>query len=106
MLALNFVFSKTKIFKLLFILFVIKQLLDNLTSDIDFYSAKQSIVGWVVVIQTETLHALSVLIFACFYVYELKKIVFREYLFLRMASFWKFRVYQFQPPPIPLKKLN
>ena len=27
---------------------------------------------------------------------ELKKIVFCKYLFLRMASFWKFRVYKFQ----------
>ena len=26
-----------------------------------------------------------------------KKIVFCEYLFLRMASFWKFRVYKFHP---------
>ena len=41
--ALNFVFSKIKMFKLLFILFVIKQLLSNLTSDIDTYSAKLSI---------------------------------------------------------------
>ena len=31
-------------FKLLFILFVIKQLLGNLTSDIDTYSAKLSII--------------------------------------------------------------
>ena len=44
LLALNFVFSKTKMFKLLFILFVIKQLLGNLTSDIDIYTAKQSVV--------------------------------------------------------------
>ena len=44
LLALNFVFSKTKMFKLLFILFVIKQSLGNLTSDIDVYSAKQSII--------------------------------------------------------------
>ena len=42
--ALNFVFSKIKMFKLLFILFVIKQLLGNLTSDIDIYSAKLSII--------------------------------------------------------------
>ena len=44
LLALNFVFSKIKMFKLLFILFVIKQLLGNLTSDIDIYSAKLSII--------------------------------------------------------------
>ena len=44
LLALNFVFSKTKMFKLLFILFVIKQSLGNLKSDIDVYSAKQSII--------------------------------------------------------------
>ena len=36
LLALNFAFSKIKMFKLLFILFVIKQLLGNLTSDIIF----------------------------------------------------------------------
>ena len=44
LLALNFVFSKIKMFKLLFILFVIKQLLGNLTSDIDIYSAKLGII--------------------------------------------------------------
>ena len=44
LLALNFVFSKIRMFKLLFILFVIKQLLGNLTSDIDIYSAKLSII--------------------------------------------------------------
>ena len=49
-----------------------------------------------VVIQIETLHTFNVLIFACIYFCELKKIVFCEYLFLRMASFWKFRVYKFQ----------
>ena len=42
--ALKFIFSKTKMFKLLFILFVIKQSLGNLTSDIDVYSAKESII--------------------------------------------------------------
>ena len=42
LLALNFIISKTKMFKFLFILFVIKQLLGNLTSDIDIYSAKLS----------------------------------------------------------------
>ena len=31
LLALNFIFGKTKIFKLMFILFVIKQLLSNVT---------------------------------------------------------------------------
>ena len=40
-------------------------------------------------------NTLSVLIFACIYFRELKKIVFREYLFSRMTSFWKFRVYKF-----------
>ena len=44
LLALNFVFSKIKMFKILFILFVIKQLLGNLTSDINIYSAKLSII--------------------------------------------------------------
>ena len=45
LLALNFVFSKTKMLKLLFILLVvIKQSLANLTSDINIYSAKLSII--------------------------------------------------------------
>ena len=44
LLALDFVFSKNNMFKLLFILFVIKQLLGNVTSGIDIYSAKQSII--------------------------------------------------------------
>ena len=43
LLALNFAFSKIKMFKLLFILFVIKQVLSNLTSDVNTYSAKLSI---------------------------------------------------------------
>ena len=40
LLALNFAFSKIKMLKFLFILFVIKQLLGNLTSDVNTYSAK------------------------------------------------------------------
>ena len=45
LLALNFVFSKNNMFKLLFILFVIKQLLGNVTSSgIDIYLAKRSII--------------------------------------------------------------
>ena len=44
LLVLNFVFSKTNIFKLLFIIFVIKQLLSNAQlSGTNIYSAKQSI---------------------------------------------------------------
>ena len=46
LLALNFVFSKTRMFKPLFILFVIKQLLGNVTLGIDIYSDKQSIIRW------------------------------------------------------------
>ena len=52
LLTLKFVFSKIKMLKLLFILFVIKQLLGNLTSDVDIYSPKLSIIrlgkgkGW------------------------------------------------------------
>ena len=45
LLALNFVFSKIKMFKLLFTFYVIKQLLGNLTSDINIYSVKISIIG-------------------------------------------------------------
>ena len=43
-LYLNLVFNETKMLKLLFILFVIKQLLGNLRLDIDIYSAKVSII--------------------------------------------------------------
>ena len=42
--ALNFFFCEAKMFKLLFILFVSKQLLGNLTSNIDTYSSKLSII--------------------------------------------------------------
>ena len=42
--ALNFVFSKIKMFKVLFIIFVTKQLLGNLISDIATYSSKLSII--------------------------------------------------------------
>ena len=44
LLALNFVSSKTKIIKLLLMLFVIKQLFGNATSGTDIYSDKQSII--------------------------------------------------------------
>ena len=40
LLALNCVFSKTKMFKVLFVLFVIKQLLGNITSDINIQPSK------------------------------------------------------------------
>ena len=43
--------------------------------------------------QIETLHTLSVLIFACIYFCELKKLYFASTYFLQLASFWKFRVY-------------
>ena len=51
----------------------------------------------VVIILIETLHILSILIFACTYFCELKKITFREYLCLQMASFWKFEFINFRP---------
>ena len=44
LLVLTFALSKTKMFKVLFISFVIKQLLTKVTSDIDIYSAKVSII--------------------------------------------------------------
>ena len=43
------------------------------------------------------MHTLSVLMFTCIYFCKRKKIVLCEYLFLQMASFWKFHVYKFQP---------
>ena len=46
LLALNLVSSKNKVLMLLFIILVIKQLLGNVTSGIDIYSAKQSIIQW------------------------------------------------------------
>ena len=33
----------------------------------------------------------------CIYFQELKKVIFCEYLFSRMASFWKCQVYKFKP---------
>ena len=108
MLALNFVFSKTKMFKLLFILFVINQITGQsnigyryLFSQDKHCPTRES---WVVIIQIETLHKLSVLIFACIYFCELKKIIFPEYLFYANGKFWKFRVYKFQPHRIKDKK--
>ena len=93
-----FLFSKTKMFKLLFILFVIKKIIGQriigcryFFGQAKYYPTREN---WVVIIQVETLHTSSVLIFAGIYFCELKKIVFREYLFLRMTSFWKFRVYE------------
>ena len=44
LLALNFVFIKTKIIKLLLIIVAIKQLVGNITPGINIYSAKQSII--------------------------------------------------------------
>ena len=44
LLALNLVSSKNRVFMLLFIILVIKQLLCNVTSSINIYSAKQSII--------------------------------------------------------------
>ena len=46
LLALNLVSSKNRVFMLLFIILVIKQLLCNVTSSINIYSAKQSIIQW------------------------------------------------------------
>lgn len=43
-LVTNITFSKIKMFKILFILFVTKQLLDKVTSDIDIYSVNPSII--------------------------------------------------------------
>ena len=42
---------------------------------------------WVVINQIETLHTLSILIFACIYFCELKKIVFHKYLFFPNGNF-------------------
>ena len=46
LLALSFVFRKTKMFKWLFILFVTKQLMRNVTFGTDIYSAKKRIIRW------------------------------------------------------------
>ena len=40
-------------------------------------------------------YTLSLLVFVCIYFREPKKILFREYLFSRMTSFWTFREYLF-----------
>ena len=105
LLALNFVFSKTESFKLLFILFVIKQLLGNVTSDINIQPSQ-------VLSDEGKLNGgnsgrnTAYLKLTHFYEYfcELKKLVFCEYLFLRMASFWKFWVYKFKPQSKKNKK--
>ena len=91
-------------FKLLFILFVIKPITGQRNIGYQYLFVKQSIIHWVVITQIETLHTLSVLIFACIYFCKLKKIVFPENLFLRMASFWKFAFINFNPKDKRLRK--
>ena len=81
-LALSFVFSKTKMFKLLFILFVMRQLLGNVTS-----------------VKTAYLKHTN------FHVYlflRAEEMYFMSIYFLRMPSFWKFQLYEFEP----LRKKN
>ena len=84
-------------FKLMFILFVIKQLLGNATSGINIYSAKQSIIRWGNLSGDKSDRNIA----------YLKHTNFRVYLFLRakkncisqvlIFSEWQFRVYKFQP---------
>ena len=85
-LYLNFAFSKTKMFKLLFILFVIKQLLGNLIlgyqylfSQGKYYLTRGS---QVVVILIETLHITSILIFT----FELKDIQLKDIWLMVLSS--------------------
>ena len=86
-------------FKLLFILFIIKQSLGNVTSGIDIYSDKQSIIRRGKLSGDNSDRNIAYLKHSNFCVYlflRAKKIILHEYLCLRMASFWKFRVYKFQ----------
>ena len=93
LLALNFVFSKTRTFKLLFILFVIKQLLiftepNKVLSDKGKQNGDSS---------DRNIAYFKRTIFHVDLFLRAKKIVFPEYLFLQMARFWKFRAYKLQP---------
>ena len=81
LLALNFVFRKTK----MFILFAIKQLLDSLLSDIEIYSAKLSITRLGKLIGgnlDRNITYLNLRTNFCVYLSY-----FAKYLFLRMVSF-------------------
>ena len=108
LLAVNFFFSNTKMLKLLFILLVIKQFLGNVTSGIDIYSAKAKYYpireSWVVVIQIETLHTLSVLIFAYIYFCELKKSYFARTYFWEWTVFENFEVINFSSKEKRIRK--
>ena len=89
LLALNFAFSKIKMFKLLFILFVIKQVLGNLTSDVNTYSAKLSIT-WLGKVSggnsDRNIAQLSALFFASIYPI-LRVLIFTNGKFLKISSF-------------------
>ena len=82
-LALSFVFSKTKMFKLLFILFVMRQLLGNVTSVKTAY-LKHTNFHVYLFLRAEEMYFMSIIYF------------------LRMPSFWKFQLYEFEP----LRKKN
>ena len=86
-------------FKPLFILFVVKQLLDNVTLGIDIYSDKvlsdegklsgnNSDMNIVYLKHTN---------FRVYLFLRAEKIILHEYLCLQMASFWNLRLYKLQP---------
>ena len=61
-------------------------------SQAKYYPLRES---WVVIIQIGTFAYLKHTNFSRVFFCEVKQIVFHEYLFLRMASFWKFWLYWF-----------
>ena len=87
-LALSFAFSKTKMFKVLFILFVMKQLLGNVKSVLIFILPIK---------QTEKLHTWSILIFTCIYFCELKNFISWVFIFCECQVFENFNFMNLNP---------
>ena len=97
LLALTFIFSKIKMFKLLFILFVIKQRnigCHYLFSQANYCRTRES---WVVITEIE-------IIFACIYFCELKKSYFASTYFCEWQVFENFEFINFTPPKKKNKK--
>ena len=91
-LALNFLFSKTKMFKYRY-----------LFSQAKYYLTRES---WMVIIQIETLHTLSILISACIYFCELKKRILRVLIFYEWQVFDNFEFINFSPIEKWIRKIQ
>ena len=97
LLALTFIFSKIKMFKLLFILFVIKQRnigCHYLFSQANYCRTRES---WVVITEIE-------IIFACIYFCELKKSYFASTYFCEWQVFENFEFINFTPKEKRIRK--